>query len=393
MKYSFDKLIERGGTNSVKYDLRRAIFGTSDVLPMWVADMDLATPPFITEAIQKRAMHEVYGYSVKSERFDSVFMKWTKNRFGWEIKKNWLSASPGVVPSMAVSVLAFSEPGDKIIIQPPVYPPFFSVVLQNNRKLILNPLRLENGRYKMDLENLAAQIDERTKMIFLCNPHNPVGRAWEKKELQALAELCLKRGILIISDDIHADIVYQPRKHTPIASLSEEISNLTLTCMSPSKSFNMAGLAASLVICENKRLLKTYRDKLEALHLHHGHLFGWVGMEAAYANGDDWLDQALDYLHGNIRYAEDYLKTHMPELKIQAPEGTYLLWIDCRGLNLTDAELKSFMINEAKLGLNDGLLFGEAGSGFQRMNIGCPRATVKEGLERLRSAVEKRRKK
>jgi cystathionine beta-lyase len=386
MDYNFDEIIDRQKTDSIKYDLRKLIFGREDVLPMWVADMDFKTPDFIIESIKNRLNHPILGYTLEPSGMDEAIMDWMKTRHGWHIRKEWIVSGPAVVPSMAVLVHAFSDPGDEIIVQKPVYFPFFRTITNHNRYILNNPLINRNGRYEMDLDDLNKKITPRTKMIFLCNPHNPGGRVWREKELKALADICLENNILIISDEIHSDLVLFGNKHIPTASINEDISRNTITCMSSSKTFNTAGLASAYVIISNLKNRRIYKEKLNDFHLNIGNIAGLFAQEAAYRNGSEWLKQLLKYLEGNIDYLVDFMQKHLPSVKVMKPEGTYLVWMDFRDANIDTKKLKKFIIEEAGLGLSDGFLFGEEGLGFQRLNLACPRSVLKKGLEGLLKA-------
>jgi cystathionine beta-lyase len=386
MDYNFDELIDRQNTDCVKYDLRKAVFGKEDVLPMWVADMDFRTPDFIIDAIKDRLKHEVLGYALNPTRLYDAIISWMYQRHNWDIKKGWIVLSPGVVPSMAILVQAFSDPGDEVIVQQPVYFPFFKTIRNNGRKILNNPLVLKNGRYEMDLEDLEKKITSRTRMIFLCSPHNPGGRVWRRQELEAIAEICIKNKILIVSDEIHADLILFNNKHIPTASLSKEIAQNTVTCMSSSKTFNTAGLNTSYMIISNHKLRKIYKDKLSDFQLDLGNISGLVALEASYLKGADWLDQLLRYLEGNILFLETFIQKNIPTIQAMRPEGTYLVWLDFRKTGLDLKKLTHFLIYKAGLGLSDGPLFGEEGIGFQRLNTACPRAVLRKGLESLLEA-------
>ena len=387
MKYNFDEVIDRTGTSCVKWDFAEKYFKEKNLLPMWVADMDFKTPDFIVEAVKKRAQHEIYGYTVKPESYFQSMIHWIKEKHKWTIEKDWIVFSPGIVPAVNLAVMAHTKPGDKIIVQPPVYFPFFSAVKDNGRQLIYNQLKLNNGRYNMDFEDLDNKIDHRTKMIIISNPHNPGGSAWTKDELSKLGEICLKHKILIISDEIHSDLVIPPHKHTVMANISKEIADITISMMAPSKTFNLAGMATSSVIISNPELRNDFQVMLDRVHVGMGNLFGMVASEAAYSHGKEWLGQMLDYVKGNLDYMESYIKENIPQIKMMRPEATYLVWLDFSGLGLSDADLKAFVLQKAKLGLNDGPVFGPGGKGFQRMNIACPRAIVEEAMSRLEKAI------
>lgn len=387
MRYNFDKIIDRSGTNAYKLDLREKIFGNSSVIPLWVADMDFAIAIEIEQAIQKRAQHSVMGYSIRTNSFEESVVGWLHRWHKWDVEASTILFAPGVVPSLVVSILAFSKPGDEVVVQTPVYPPFYSVVKDNDRALVVNKLINSNGYYTIDFESLEQQLSsERCKLFLLCNPHNPVGRVWTKDELKRIGELCLKHGVIIISDDIHADLTLFGHKHTPIASLSNEIAQITVTCIAPSKTFNIAGLSSSVIQSNNSRLLHELRKKINTLQIHMGNLFGNVALEAAYNYGDDWLTQLIAYLEENVNYVIDFLNQHFPEIKVFKPEATYLLWIDFSAWQLSQSDLKKFLINKANIGLNDGLSFGEQGSGFMRMNIASPRSILESAMNQLLEA-------
>ena len=383
MSYNFDENIDRRSTNSLKYDLLDSIFGSDDILPMWVADMDFKTPDFIIDSIKKRLNHEIFGYTIKSDNFYNSIINWTKNQYNWDIKREWILFSPGVVPSLVFSVLAFSNPGDKILIQPPVYFPFMHVIKANKREIFFNPLKNTNNYYTIDFENLEKNIDEKVKMIFLCNPHNPVGRAWKKDELERLGDICVKNNIVIISDEIHADIVYKPNFHIPIANLNSNFANSTVTLLAPGKTFNIAGLSSSVIIASNKELYKKLESIINSMHIGMGNVFGLVAFESAYTNGKEWLDELLLYLQGSVMFVDEYINKYIPYIEFKIPEATYLLWLNCKDLNLNNNQLKDFFIKKAKVGFNDGPTFGPGGEGFQRMNIGCPKSLIKKALDKI----------
>lgn len=386
--YNFDKIIPRENTACVKYDLRKMFFGTASVLPLWVADMDFETPDFIREAIINRANHPVYGYTFRTGTFSESIVNWMYKRHKWMIMKEWVSFSPGVVPALNMAVLAFSKPGEKVIVQPPVYFPFFSAVKNHGRKLVYNQLREKEGHYEMDFNDLEKKIDAKTRLLFLCHPHNPVGRLWSYHELETLVEICTRKNILIVSDEIHSDLMLNGNTHIPIAKISQKAAEISLTCIAPSKTFNLAGLSSSALIIPNETLRKTYEKKLDDLHVGMGNLFGIVSLEAAYNSGEEWLEQLLAYLNENLRFMNDFFLERIPEVKVIPPEATYLVWLDFRGLGLKNKELKEFIIRNAGLGLNDGPSFGPGGDGFQRINIALPRAVLKTALEKLEKAIK-----
>jgi cystathionine beta-lyase len=386
VKYNFDELINRENTSCYKYDLKNKYFDADDLLPMWVADMDFNVPDCITDAIRQRLSHKIFGYSFYGDTVYESIINWLHKRHRWQIKKEWIGYTPGVVPALNLAVLAFSDPGDKIIVQTPVYFPFYSAVKDHKRILIQNPLKPVNGRYEMDLDNLRKQIDDKTRILFLCSPHNPTGNVWKKEELEDLASICLEKGILIVSDEIHADIVYKPHNHIPTASLTERISDQVITLMAPSKTFNVAGLSTSYFITSNAGLKAKMNRWIEKMHLSMGNIFGSVALEAAYTKGDAWLDQLLSYLSGNIRLTKEFINNDLNGITLVEPEATFLLWLDFREKNVPPEQLNAYIQKKAGLALSDGLLFGSDGKGFQRINIGCPRSILEKALTRLKHA-------
>ncbi|HEX2934848.1 MAG TPA: PatB family C-S lyase [Bacteroidales bacterium] len=386
--YNFDTYIERNGTNCLKFDGKKRYFGTDDVQPLWVADMDFKTPDFIMDTIKKRCTHEILAYNLKSKGFYDAATGWLAKRFNWNISDDDISFTPGIVSALNFAVLAFTNPGDKVIIQSPVYAPFYTCVKDHDRKLAINPLKLVNGKYEMDLEHFESLIDKNTKLFILCSPHNPVGRVWTKEELKAVGEICLKHGIIILSDEIHSDLIFKPNVHTPIAHISEELANVTVTLMAPSKTFNIAGLSSSMAIITNPELQKRFNHLPNACHLGSGNIFGLTAFEAAYKNGETWLSQLLDYLWNTVQYTDSFLKENLPTVKLVKPEGMFLLWLDFSGTGLNDFEIRRRLIENAKVGFNHGPDFGEDGKGFQRMNIGTPLKNVHEALIKVAKAFK-----
>ncbi len=387
IKYNFDEIIDRWNTDCIKYDFAWEYFGTNDLIPMWVADMDFRTPDFIMEAIRKRASHQILGYSKRSDNFYNAINQWYKRRQNWLVEKEWIIITPGIVPALHFAVRAFTRPGEKVLIQPPVYHPFFSVISDNRRQVLANPLKLVNGRYIMDLDNLERIIDKKTKLFLLCHPHNPVGRIWSPGELTDLAMICRKNGITIISDEIHSDLILPGFKHQPLASLPGDFRDITITCVAPSKTFNIAGLSTSVVIIPDRGLREKFNTEIETAHLWLGNIFGNMALEAAYTSGDQWLDQLMIYLQHNFELLGQFLKQHIPDIRLIIPEATYLAWLDMRDIPIPNSKLKDFMIRKAGLGCNDGVTFGKEGEGFQRMNIACPAALLEKALYQLRDAV------
>ncbi|MFY9153408.1 MAG: PatB family C-S lyase [Prolixibacteraceae bacterium] len=385
--YNFDEVIVRENTNCIKYDFRKTFFGNPDVLPLWVADMDFRTPDFIVDAIKKRAEHEIFGYSFRADSYNQSIVNWLKRRHNWEIKPEWISFSPGVVAGLTLAIEAFSKPGDGVIIQPPVYFPFFDSVKGTNREMIENPLKLENGRYYFDFQDLKQKITPTTKLLLLSNPQNPGGMAWNKEELSELAQICLDHKIMIISDEIHSDLIFNGYYHTPLAGISEEIAQNTIVCMAPSKTFNTAGLTTSFLVIPNKRHLVAYERVMRLPHLHMGNIFGTAALEAAYTYGDEWLGQLMNYLQENYQMLENFFQENLPEVKVMKPEATYLIWIDFSAFGLSDEELNKKLI-DGGVGLNRGTQFGKQGIGFMRINIGCPRSVLAEALNRIKKTFQ-----
>ncbi len=384
MNYNFDRLIDRKGSGSIKYDKMSFFFGRDDLQPLWVADMDFATPDFILDAIKKRLEHPVLGYTMRQEGFFESYMRWARKRYRWKVSRQWLDFSPGVVGGLALSVLSMTGEGDKIIIQPPVYHPFFDVVKGNARQLIENPLQRDaEGNYRMDFDHMRSIIDPQTKMIIIANPHNPVGRVWRRDELEELAEIAVKHNLIILSDDIHADFIYKPNQYTPLASIDEAVAQQTVTVTSPSKTFNIAGLSTSIVVIPNENLRQKYRNKIKDMHLFLGNIFGNIAFETAYKKGEAWLEELLKYLQTNIDFVTGYLAEHIPEIKPVKPEGTFLMWLDFSGLNLPHDKVKDILINQAKLALNDGKSFGQNGENYFRLNIATPQSNLKTALEKM----------
>lgn len=387
MNFDFDKIIERKGSSCIKYDGIGRFLGAADVLPMWVADMDFHTPAYITEAILNKAKHGVFGYPLREETYFTSLIGWLERRHQWNVKREWISYSPGVVPAVNMAVLAFTNPGDKIITQPPVYFPFFTAVTDHKRELVYNNLVLRNGRLCIDFENLESVAANGAKMLILSNPHNPGGSVWTRDELAQMAGICLKYNVLIISDEIHCDLIYKPFKHTPVAGLSPEISMQTITTVAPSKTFNLSGLATSSVIIENDSLRRKFNATLDHLHIGGGNIFGNIASEEAYLHGDTYVDELMEYLAGNIQTLEEFVADFLPKIKVIRPESTFLVWLDCREMGLNDDDLNKFFLQKAKVGFNPGAMFGPGGEGFMRMNIGCPKETLLKGLEQIKNAI------
>ncbi len=388
MKYDFDKPINRTNTHSVKWDNLDKIFGSEDVLPMWVADMDFPCPQPILDAIEKRNSHGIFGYTTRPESLHEAVVNWMRERHGWDIKKQWILYTPGVVTSLNISTMTFTQPGDSVIIQSPVYPPFFSAIENHDRIVTVNPLTNDDGYYSIDFDDLEQKMAEGCKMMILCSPHNPVGRVWTDDELKEISYLCEKYEVLLVSDDIHSDLVLPGHRHIPIATISKYMEQNSITCIAPSKTFNIPGLTISAVIIPNPKLRSEFLRTINKVSIGMSNVFAIAAMEAAYTHGGPWLDELIKYLDANVEYLEQYFKTHIPEIKVTKPQGTYLVWLDCRSLNMKGKALHRFMSQEGKIGLNNGMDFGPGGEGFLRINVACPRSTLEEGLKRIESAVK-----
>ena len=382
MSNSFDHDINRTGTSSVKFDGRKSMFGADEVIPMWIADMDFAAPPAVTRALAERAAHPVYGYTQFPDSLYQSLIDWLRRRHGWEVQREWIMMCPGVVPSLHAAIMAFTEPGDSVIVQPPVYFPFFTAVTNTGRTLLQNPLRMENGHYVIDFDHLE-QCAAQARMLLLCSPHNPVGRVWSEPELQHLLRITKKYDLLIVSDEIHADLIYPENKHTTLAKLAQNPAHI-LTALAPSKTFNVPGLNLSSLIVPDRTHRAAITQVFDRMHSSASNPFSIVAFEAAYREGDTWLDELLAYLRDTRDYVENFLATHLPKIRLIKPEGTYLLWLDCRELEMSDAQLKHSFVHKAGVGMSPGTLFGEGGSGFMRMNIAAPRHTIVAALENIK---------
>ncbi len=383
-RYNFDEQIDRHGTNSVKWEGMTKMFGREGLFPMWVADMDFKVPQEIINAIKTRADQGIFGYTFRPESFYNSIIGWMKRRHNLDIKRKWIVDGAGVVSAIVMAVLAYTKPGDEIIVQPPVYYPFFRVIRNNGRIIVNNPLKLENKRYTMDFEDLKRKISGRTKMVILCNPHNPIGRVWSRDELERLLKICKDNDLILASDEIHSDFVYDPNIHTSVLSLDSNEN--TVTFLASNKTFNLAGIPSSIVVIPDKRLRNDFQTTLENMDVETSNIFSIVATQAAYTYGDEWFDALLEYLAGNLELLESFLKSEMPKIDLVKPEGTYLAWLDFRKFGFSDEKLSNLIINKANLALDDGNLFGIGGNGFQRMNIAMPRKLLMTGLEKLKNA-------
>lgn len=388
--YNFDEIIDRRGTDAVKVDRCKALFGTEDVLPLWVADMDFRTPDFVLETIRQRLDHPILGYSVPPVNFKASFVKWVREHHNWDITEAQTGFVPGIVPALSFAVQCFTDPGDEIIVQPPVYYPFFNVIRNNKRVVVTNPLKEENGQFVMDLADFEAKITDRTRLFILCNPHNPGGKVWSAETLRKVDELCTRHNILVVSDEVHADMVHRGYTHVPYATVSESAANGSVTFMAPTKVFNMPGIVSSSYIIQDTELRNRFAHFLEAAEMNTGNLFAYLTTVACYEQGEAWRVAMLDYVMGNIRYIVDYLATHLPQIKPMIPEASFLIWLDCRELGMETDELHQFFALKAGLGLNKGSVFGEGGDYHLRMNVACPRSILEKAMAQLSTAIASR---
>lgn len=389
--FDFDQVITRQGSGCKKWDAVEGLFGAPDVLPLWIADMDFSVPPAVTAALQQRLQHPVYGYNTYEPALYDAIIAWLQRRHQWTVEKDWLLFAPGVVPSIVLSILTFSEPGEGVIIQPPVYPPFFTSIKENSRKIVENPLLLKDGRYVIDFADLEHKLaHSNNKILLLCSPHNPVGRVWEREELERICQLCSRYGVQLLVDEIHHDLILPGRRHTVLATLEEPAARQAITFAAASKTFNIAGLNSSFIVAscpERRRLLA---EALERFHIGRNNLFGCLATEAAYRDGEAWLDAVCRYLDSNAALLLAFVKERLPQVSVTAPEGTYLAWLDFRQCLPDSRELELFLAREAKVGLNPGRSFGTQGQGFARLNFAAPRRVLLEGLERIEQALAKR---
>jgi cystathionine beta-lyase len=386
--YDFDRYIERRGSGAIKYDGLKQWYGDSELLPMWVADMDFATPDFIIDALKQRLDHPIFGYTIEPERYRPSIVEWLYNRHGWKIEGGWISFIPGIVKGIGMAISALLQPGDKIIIQPPVYHPFRMVAEHNGCEVVENPLKQEvDGSYTMDLEHLDS-IAAGCKMLILANPHNPVGILWSKETLIRLAEICSKHNIIVISDEIHSDMALWGSKHIPFASVSDKAAQCSITFGAPSKTFNIAGIVASYAVVPNNELRERFYGWMEGNELNQPNIFATIATIAAFDNGEQWRQEMIEYIEGNIEFVEQFCSQYIPQIKPIRPQASYLVWLDCRGLNLNHEQIIELFTKRAKLALNDGAMFGSEGSCFMRLNVGTTRAVLTTALEQLKSTVE-----
>ncbi len=388
MRYNFDEIIDRSGTGAEKYAELGKLYGNPDAIPLWVADMDFKAAQPIIDLIKERTENGIFGYTVKPDTFFDSVCSFQKRRKNWDIDKRLMSISLGVVPSICMFIRELTTPNDKIIIQTPVYRPFYNAVKDGPRELLESPLKEVNGYFCMDYEDIEEKAQQGANYIILCSPHNPIGRVWAKGELEKLGEICVKYGIKVIADEIHSDLILWGNKHTPFSSISEEIRKLTITCLSASKTFNLAGLQSSVVIFPDAETKSAFDRAWARLHIECNNCFSLVATQAAYEHGEEWLDQLIPYIEGNIKIVMNYLSKNIPSIKPIPPEGTYLIWLDCRELGMTGKQLNDFMIHKAGLAMSAGTYFGKNGEGFMRMNVACPRSMLEKALLRLKAAFD-----
>lgn len=385
--YDFDRIIERRGTGAIKTDALKKVFGKEDLVPLWVADMDFETPDFIVNALKERLEHPVFGYTAEPEDYRPAIIDWVAGLHGWEIRKEWISYIPGIVKGIGMAINALLEKDEKVIIQPPVYHPFRLVPQRNGREVVFNPLRETVDGYEMDFENLEAVCDDKCRMLILSNPHNPAGITWSRKSLERLASFCHSRGIIVISDEIHADMALFGNRHIPFASVSPEAAACSITFGAPSKTFNIAGIVCSYAVVPDDALRERFYRWIEANEMGSAPIFSHIATVAAFRHGAEWRRQMLDYIQGNIEFVEDFCRDYIPQIRPLRPQASFLVWLDCRRLGLDREGLNRLFIDGAGLALNDGEMFSPGGEGFMRLNVGTSRAVLKDALERLRSVI------
>lgn len=386
--FDFDKVICRYNTNSVKFDAAEAMGYPADVLPLWVADMDFQAPDCVLEALRNAVDHGIFGYSILGEEYFAAVGSWFSRRFGWELQKDWLVTTPGVVFALSTAVRAATQLGDAVLVQPPVYYPFYNVIKQNGRKVVESPLVYQDGRYTIDFADFEDKIIQNdVKLFILCSPHNPVCRVWTMEELQHIGAICKKHGVTVISDEIHCDFAFPEHPHTPFVKACPDMAENTIVCTAPSKSFNLAGLQVSNLFIPGSTLREAFQKEMDIISYHAPNRLGAIACTAAYEGGEAWLDACKAYMRENLNYVRSFLTEHLPQIKLVEPEGTYFAWLDCSGLGFTKEELDEIIIHKAKLWLDSGAIFGDCAAQFQRVVLACPKATVVEAMERLKKAI------
>ena len=386
--YNFDEIIDRSGSGDLKHEALLPRWGRNDLLPLWVADMDFATPDFVVDALKARLSHPIFGYTIEPADYRPTIIDWNESHHGWKIKPEWISFIPGIVKGIGFVVNVFTKPGEKVIIQPPVYHPFRMTPEDNGREVVFNPLRLrENGYYDMDFDNLSEVCDDKCRVLILSNPHNPAGVCWSKETLQRLADFCYEHNVIVISDEIHSDMALFGNRHVPFASVSERAADISITFAAPTKTFNMAGIVSSYAVISNDDLRQRFYGWLKANELDEPTIFAPIATIAAYQKGEEWRKQMLAYVENNVRFVEDYCREHIPGVRPLRPQASFLVWLNCRGLELSHDKLLDLFIDKAHLALNDGEMFGPGGEGFMRLNVGTPRSVLRQALEQLAKAV------
>lgn len=388
MKYNFDEIIDRRRTDALKIEGLKKQWGRTDLLPLWVADMDFRTPPFVIDALRERLKHGILGYPVKPESWYTSIINWLKRRYDWQVSASELIFTPGVVSGLAMVIHRFTEKGDKVMVQPPVYHPFFLLTERNHREVVYSPLKLEDGLYRMDMERFREDV-KGCKLFLLCNPHNPGGRVWTKEELTEVARICYENGTVVVSDEIHADLTLPSCRHHVFSEVCDEAEKNSIVFMSPSKAFNMPGLFSAYCVIKNRRLREKFREYVTANESDQGNIFAFAGVVAAYSNGTEWLDQLVEYMQENIDYTVDFFEKHIPRIKVIRPQASYLIFLDCRELGLSQDELVRLFVEGAHLALNDGTMFGKEGRGFMRLNAGTPRAVLRQAFLQLHAACNR----
>ena len=386
MKYNFDEIVQRKHTDCLKYDNVKEIFGTEEILPMWIADMDFRTPDFIVDAIRNRLSHELLGYSYICKRWRPAIQSWVSRRYGWHVEADEIGFVGGIVPAISFAMQCFTKHGDKVMIQPPVYHPYHHVTHDLERTLVFNPLKLVNGQLEIDFVDFEEKVKD-CKLFLLCNPHNPCGRVWTREELKRMCDICVKYNVLVISDEIHCDMALKGYKHTPFASVSEDAKNNSITFMAASKTFNIAGIVTSYAIVPNSNLREKFFGWMEGNELNHSDIFAPIATVAAFEQGEEWRAQMIKYVEENVEFTIEFCREHIPKITPIRPEASFLVWLDCRKLGFTHAQLVDLFVNKAALALNDGAMFGTQGEGFMRLNVGTPRTTLQKALTQLKEAI------
>ncbi|MBR1668736.1 MAG: PatB family C-S lyase [Bacteroidaceae bacterium] len=388
MMYDFDKPVDRKGTGDLKHEVLAERYGRADLLPLWVADMDWETPAFITDALKARMEHSLFGYTVEPKEYWQTVQQWIEEHHQWKVEREWMTYIPGIVKGIGMVINFFLKPDEKVIVQPPIYHPFYLTPQGNKREVVWNPLKADGNSYSMDFDNLEQVCDEKCRLLILANPHNPAGIVWDRDTLQRLAHFAKEHNLIVISDEIHCDMALYGNKHIPFASVSDEAAEVSITFCAPSKTFNIAGIVSSWCIIPNEQLRKPFYDWLSANELNDPNIFAPIATIAAFKHGEEWRQQMVKYVEGNIEFLIDYCQKHIPQIKPLRPQASYLVWLDCRALGLNQQNLVDFFVNKAHLALNDGAMFGPGGEGFMRLNVGTQRSVLEMALKQLEEAVK-----